>query len=147
MGAAIISLPLAACAGSSPPAESPGADSTEATAEPNADPSALTLANAVATQIASRWNTEKAAAAEEDLTLRVKVDGMSAIVVGNREGAHTLTGSDAVNTEPDVLVEMDKEAANLIAEGRATLHSVHSEDKLTTTNEPGLARFLEYLDE
>lgn len=113
-------------------------------AEESAAPSEQKLAEAVAAQLAATWNSEKAAQEKVEFTLRIRVDDMSAVVVGKGDGAHTLTGIDAVNTKPDVVLDLSREDAGALAEGGTTLKQLKEAGKAKTDNDQGLDFFLSY---
>jgi len=113
-------------------------------AEPSAAPTKQKLAEAVAAQVAATWNAEKAAKEKVELTLKIKVEDMSALVVGKGDGAYTLTGKDAVNTKPDVGIDLSREDADALAEGGSSLKALKDAGKVKTDNEQGLDFFLTY---
>lgn len=149
-------LGLSACAAGPAPAEAPpptktNGESSEAPpaqdpAEESAAADSLSLAEAVAAQVAARWATERAAKEKVEVTLRIRVGDMSAVVVGKGDGAYTLTGKDAVNTKPDVVIDLAPEDAKAIAEGASTLKALKAAGKVKSDNEQGLEWFLGYLD-
>lgn len=147
VGGAVFSV---GCAGSAKEAETaPSADAApeapaQEPAEESAAPSEQKLAEAVAAQLAATWNSEKAAQEQVEFTLRIRVDDMSAVVVGKGDGAHTLTGIDAVNTKPDVVLDLSREDAGALAEGATTLEQLKEAGKAKTDNEQGLEFFLSY---
>ncbi len=157
----IIAAPLAVlwalgCASSPPPAEAPTEtaaaseseeESQEIRPEASATPSSLQLVEATAAQIASRWKTEKAIEDGQVLSVRLKLDGKSAIVLGDKNGGRVLTGMDAVNHKTDVLVEITKESADAIAEGGSTIHDVYKTGALVIDNASGFELFLGYIDD
>lgn len=137
------------CASSSQEAEAPPSSEASASpaqdpAEESAAPSKQKLAEAVAAQVAATWDAEKAAKEKVELTLRVRVEAMSAVVVGKGDGAHTLTGIDAVNTKPDVVVDLSREDAEALAEGQTGLRQLKEAGKAQTDNDQGLDFFLSY---
>jgi hypothetical protein len=154
--AAASALSLMACASAAPPAESP--PTAEASGEPGkavppqepAEESAvadeLSLAEGVAAQVAAGWATERAAKEKVELVVRIRVGDKSAVVVGKGDGAYTLTGKDAVNTKPDVTLDLTAEDAKAIAEGTTTMKALRAGGKLKSDNEQGLDWFLSYVD-
>jgi len=153
---AVSALGLLACGGTAAPAEAP--PSAAASAEPSkapppqdpaeesVAPDKQSLAQGAAAQIASHWATERAAKEKIELAVRIRVEDMSAVVVGKGDGAYTLTGVDAVNTKPDVVVDLTQEQAKAIAEGTATLKGLRAAGQVKTDNEQGLDWFLGYID-
>lgn len=148
------SVVMSACASSPPPAASP-TPAAEASATPapppqdpaeeSAAPTELHLAQAAAAQLASSWATEKAAKEKVELALKVRVDDMSAVVVGKGDGAYTLTGVEAVNTKPDVTIDLSREDADALAQGGSSLKSLKEAGKVKSDNEQGLDFFITYL--
>lgn len=137
------------CASSSqeaaaPPSAEASAPPPQDPAEESAAPSKQKLAEAVAAQVAATWDTEKAAKEQVELTLRLRVEAMSAVVVGKGDGAYTLTGIDAVNTKPDVVVDLSREDAAALAEGETGLRQLKEAGKVQTDNDQGLDLFLSY---
>jgi hypothetical protein len=146
------SLLVSACASSPPPAAAPAAEASAEPAPPPQDPaeesaapSELHLVQAAANQIASGWFTEKAAKEKVELALKIRVDDMSAVVVGKGDGAFTLTGVEAVNTKPDVVIELSREDADALAEGGASLKSLKAAGKVKSDNDQGLDFFISYM--
>ncbi len=105
------------------------------------------LAEAVAAELAASWVTERAAKEQVELTVRIRVGDKSAAVVGKGDGAFTLTGADAVNTKPDVVIELTLEDADAVAEGGSSLKELTAAGKVKTDNDQGLEFFLKYVDE
>ena len=103
------------------------------------------MAQAAAAQLASSWATEKAAKEKVELALKVRVDDMSAVVVGKGDGAYTLTGVEAVNTKPDVTIDLSREDADALAQGGSSLKSLKEAGKVKSDNEQGLDFFITYL--
>lgn len=127
-----------------PSAEAASVPPPQDPAEESAEPSKLKLAEAVAAQIAATWATEHAAKEKVELTLRIRVDDMSAVVVGKGDGAYTLTGIEAVNTKPDVVIDIAREDAEALAEGGVSLKQLKEAGKVKTDNDQGLDFFLAY---
>jgi len=127
-----------------PPSEAPPVVPPQDPAEESAEPTKQKLAEAAAAQIVATWDTEKAAKEKVELTLRVRVDDMSAAVAGKGDGAYTLTGVEAVNTKPDVVIDLAREDAEVLAEGGTSLKQLKEAGKVKTDNEQGLDFFLSY---
>lgn len=149
--ACVTQPPAASAAAAKPqeeaiPAESESAATGQGT-ESTQLPSALLLVEAVAAQVASRWKTEAAIAQEVVLSVRFRVDGMSAVVLGNELGGQVITGLEGANSPVDMVVELSMEDANAIANAGSDLHAVKAAGTIKTDNDQGLDRFLQFIDD
>lgn len=140
---------VAGCTASStqaPPAdavtEEPAPSKTESSTSD--DLSSLDLVTATAEQLASRWDAAMAAEQQVELSIRVKIEGKSAMVVGSAQGARVLTGGDAVNTVADVTLEIARADAEALVAGHRQLKELKKQGKVQTDNEQGLDWFLQF---
>ena len=145
-----LSLSLVACGGAAPPAEPPSIESPKETTESfdsSTVPSSLEVVEAMASKVASQWNTEAAKAEEVQLVVRLRVNEKSASVSGSGEGAKAVTGAEVVSTRADVTVDVPLGLARDIADGQSTLKAAFEAGSLTVDNEDGLKRFFTFVKE
>lgn len=149
LGCLLLGCLLLGCGGSKPASDPSAAEASAESSGAGADAAAssLQLVQAAAQTEAARWSADRARAKEQELSLKLVVEGKSAIIVGQGDGSHVLTGVDAVNATPDIVVELSKEDANAIANGESTLKKLNAAGRVQTNNEQGLELFFEFLDE
>lgn len=140
----VLSVLAAACApqaGASSPEGGEPVTSIEGGGAPR-EHTALSTVEELAQKVSGSWDVEKAKAEEAMLSLKVRVDQKSAMVVAGGE-VKVVLGAEAATSSADVTVDVPYEKAREIVEGKATFKG--SIDAFTVDNQQGLQRFLQFV--
>ncbi len=103
---------------------------------------ALSTVEELAQKVSGSWDADKAKTEEAMLSLKVRVDHKSALVVAGSE-VKVVLGAEAATSAADITVDVPYDNAREIVEGKATFKG--SIDAFTVDNQQGLERFLRFV--
>lgn len=103
---------------------------------------ALSTVEELAQKLSGSWDVDKAKAEEAMLSIKVRVDQKSAMVVAGSE-VKVVLGAEAATSSADITVDVPYDKAREIVEGKATFKG--SIESFTVDNQQGLERFLHFV--